>query len=204
MGWKTRWNKPIASVLATAVLSLQVFGGIGLGAAWGTDKAEAASAATAKLRLMSTTDVHTNVYGWDYFKNAASTTVGLDRTATLVTYARSEYPDNNLLLDNGDLIQGTPLGTYIANESNLVESETKLHPMIAAMNIMEYDVATFGNHEFNYGLEFLNRTIKGSANNPLSGADFPYVNANIYIDDKDGNPDNDVNAFEPYVILDKK
>lgn len=45
--------------------------------------------------------------------------------------------------------------------------------MIAAMNIMEYDVATFGNHEFNYGLEFLNRTIKGSANNPLSGADFP-------------------------------
>lgn len=204
MGWKTRWNKPLASVLATAVLSLQVLGGIGLGAAWGTDKAEAASDATAKLRLMSTTDVHTNVYGWDYFKNAASTTVGLDRTATLVTYARSEYPDNNLLLDNGDLIQGTPLGTYIANESNLMESETKLHPMIAAMNIMKYDVATFGNHEFNYGLEFLNRTIKGSANNPLSGASFPYVNANIYIDDKDGNPDNDVNAFEPFVVIEKQ
>lgn len=88
MGWKTRWNKPIASVLATAVLSLQVFGGIGLGAAWGTDKAEAASAATAKLRLMSTTDVHTNVYGWDYFKNAASVTVGLDRTASLVKQAK--------------------------------------------------------------------------------------------------------------------
>ncbi|MEK5252068.1 bifunctional 2',3'-cyclic-nucleotide 2'-phosphodiesterase/3'-nucleotidase [Paenibacillus sp. FSL F4-0125] len=203
MGWKTRWNKPLASVLATAVLSLQVFGGIGLGATWGTDKAEAASSATAKLRLMSTTDVHTNVYGWDYFKNAASTTVGLDRTATLVTYARSEYPLNNLLLDNGDLIQGTPLGTYIANESKLMESETKLHPMIAAMNIMEYDVATFGNHEFNYGLEFLNRTIKGYSNNPLTGADFPYVNANIYIDDKDGNPDNDKNAFDPYVIIDK-
>ncbi|MEK4234364.1 bifunctional 2',3'-cyclic-nucleotide 2'-phosphodiesterase/3'-nucleotidase [Paenibacillus sp. FSL H7-0714] len=203
MGWKTRWNKPLASVLATAVLSAQVLGGVVLGTVWSPDKAEAASDATAKLRLMSTTDVHTNVYGWDYFKNAASTTVGLDRTATLVTYARSEYPLNNLLLDNGDLIQGTPLGTYIANESNLMESKTKLHPMIAAMNIMEYDVATFGNHEFNYGLDFLKRTIKGSANNPLSGADFPYVNANIYIDDKDGNPDNDVNAFEPYVIIDK-
>ncbi|MEK3967930.1 bifunctional 2',3'-cyclic-nucleotide 2'-phosphodiesterase/3'-nucleotidase [Paenibacillus sp. FSL H7-0323] len=200
MGWKTRWNKPIASVLATAVLSLQVFGGIGLGAAWGTDKAEAASAATAKLRLMSTTDVHTNVYGWDYFKNAASVTVGLDRTASLVKQAKSEEP-NTLLLDNGDLIQGTPLGTYVAKESDLKDptNVTDIHPMIAAMNAMGYDAATFGNHEFNYGLQFLDRTINGSAGNEMTtGANFDYVNANIY------KMDGVTNAYQPYVIIPKK
>lgn len=120
MGWKTRWNKPLASVLATAVLSAQVLGGVVLGTVWSPDKVAASPASGAKveLRLMSTTDVHTNVYGWDYFKNAASVTVGLDRTASLVKKARSEK-SNTLLLDNGDLIQGTPLGTYVAKNRNL-------------------------------------------------------------------------------------
>ncbi len=199
MGWKTRWNKPLASVLATAVLSLQVFSGIGLGAAWSPDKVAAASPASAakvELRLMSTTDVHTNVYGWDYFKNAASVTVGLDRTASLVNQARIEQP-NNLLLDNGDLIQGTPLGTYVAKESGLNKPE-EIHPMIAAMNAMKYDAATFGNHEFNYGLTFLDRTINGSVGNELTtGANFDYVNANIY------KIDGVTNAYEPFVIIPK-
>jgi 2',3'-cyclic-nucleotide 2'-phosphodiesterase/3'-nucleotidase/5'-nucleotidase len=198
MGWKTRWNKPLASVLATAVLSAQVLGGVVLGTVWSPEKVAASPASGAKveLRLMSTTDVHTNVYGWDYFKNAASVTVGLDRTASLVKQARSEK-GNNLLLDNGDLIQGTPMGTYVAKESGFGESSTGIHPMMAAMNVMGYDAATFGNHEFNYGLDFLDRTVKGITNEPNTGADFPYVNANIY--NTDGT-----NKFEPFVILDKK
>lgn len=61
------------------------------------------------------------------------------------------------------------------------------------MNLLEYDAAGIGNHEFNYGLEFLDRSLKGSA--------FPYVNANVYIDDGDNNPDNDKNYFKPYEIL---
>lgn len=194
-----RWNKPIASILATTVLTAQVFGGIFAGSVLVADKAEAATAtpATVNLRLMSTTDVHTNVYGWDYFKNAASATVGLGRTATLVQKARGEN-QNNLLLDNGDLIQGTPLGTYMAKESDLETNEAKIHPLIAAMNIMGYDAATYGNHEFNYGLDYLNRTINGSATDKLNtDADFPYVNANIY--KLDGT-----NAYTPYVIIPKK
>lgn len=198
MGWKTRWNKPLASVLATAVLSAQVLGGVVLGTVWSPDKVAAAPASGAKveLRLMSTTDVHTNVYGWDYFKGAPSVTVGLDRTATLVKQARGEQP-NNLLLDNGDLIQGTPLGTYVAKKSEL-KDPNEIHPMIAAMNAMGYNAATFGNHEFNYGLQFLDRTINGSVGNKsTTGANFDYVNANIY------KPDG-TNAFTPYVILNKK
>ncbi|MCL6604010.1 MAG: bifunctional 2',3'-cyclic-nucleotide 2'-phosphodiesterase/3'-nucleotidase [Paenibacillus sp.] len=197
MGWKSRWNKPFASLLTTAVLSVQVLGGTLLGTLGVADKAAAADAPTIDLRVMSTTDVHTNVTGWDYFKNAPSTTVGLDKTATLVTAARSEQP-NNLLLDNGDLIQGTPLGTYIAKESGLMDpaSSSKLHPMIAAMNIMGYDAATYGNHEFNYGLEFLDRTVNGSQE-PNTGADFEYLNANIY------KPDGVTNYFKPYTIIEK-
>jgi 2',3'-cyclic-nucleotide 2'-phosphodiesterase/3'-nucleotidase/5'-nucleotidase len=206
MGWKSRWNKPAASLLTTVLLSVQVLGGFGLGTLAVVGKAAAATepVPTIDLRLMSTTDVHTNVTGWDYFKNAASTTAGLDRTATLVKQARTEQV-NNLLLDNGDLIQGTPLGTYIAKESGLMNSTTELHPMIAAMNLMGYDAATFGNHEFNYGLEFLDRTIKGSASNQENtDANFPYLNANIYEYDGDNDSTNDKNAFLPYTILDKK
>ncbi len=200
MRFKTQWNKPIASVLVTAVLSVQVLSGVALGTFWSTDKVSAEAAAPVKvdLRLMSTTDVHTNVYGWDYFKNAASVTVGLDRTATLVKEARIEEP-NNLLLDNGDLIQGTPLGTYMANKSDLENSTTKVHPMIAALNVMGYDAATFGNHEFNYGLDFLKRTVEGSpGNEAATGANFEYVNANIY------KTDGVTNAFTPYVIINKQ
>ncbi|MEK5235888.1 bifunctional 2',3'-cyclic-nucleotide 2'-phosphodiesterase/3'-nucleotidase [Paenibacillus sp. FSL L8-0470] len=204
----TRWNKPIASILAATVLGAQVLGGMFAGSVLGAEKAEAAGAAadsspTVKLRLMSTTDVHTNVYGWDYFKNVKSLTVGLDRTATLVKTARQENP-NNLLLDNGDLIQGTPLGTYMATKSDIMTKAGKIHPLIAAMNVMGYDAATFGNHEFNYGLEYLDRVVNGSKeDSEATNADFKYVNANIYIDDHNADPADDVNAYKPYIIIPK-
>lgn len=88
-----RWNKPIASLLATTVLAAQMLGGVFNVPVLAAGKAEASpviNPGTINLRLMSTTDVHTNVYGWDYFKGAASATVGLDRTSTLVKTARSE------------------------------------------------------------------------------------------------------------------
>lgn len=198
-----RWNKPIASVLAAAVFSAQVLGGAVLGSLWGVKKAEAAAAAVTSppkidLRLMSTTDVHTNVYGWDYFKDAVSATVGLARTATLIKNSKPAT-GNYMLLDNGDLIQGTPLGTYEATVNRLTyaENDALAHPMIAALNTLGYDAATYGNHEFNYGLDFLNRTVNGSGQ-PGTGAKFPYINANIY------KPDGVTNAFTPYVILPKQ
>ncbi|MEK3713785.1 bifunctional 2',3'-cyclic-nucleotide 2'-phosphodiesterase/3'-nucleotidase [Paenibacillus sp. FSL R7-0333] len=201
-----RWNKPIASLLATTVLAAQMLGGVFNVPVLAAGKAEASpviNPGTINLRLMSTTDVHTNVYGWDYFKGAASATVGLDRTSTLVKAARNDAEGKyNLLLDNGDLIQGTPLGTYMAQVSDFRTSEDQIHPIIAAMNLMGYDAATFGNHEFNYGLDYLDRTVKGNVSSATykesTGAKFPYVNANIY-----NVSDND-NTFEPYKIIDKE
>ncbi|RED58654.1 bifunctional 2',3'-cyclic-nucleotide 2'-phosphodiesterase/3'-nucleotidase [Cohnella lupini] len=148
---------------------------------------------TLKLRIMETTDIHTNLVPYDYYKDAASDTVGLARTASLVKAARTESK-NAFLVDNGDLIQGTPLGTYKALVDPIQAGE--IHPVYKAMNLMGYDAATLGNHEFNYGLDYFDQAAKG--------ANFPYVNANVYVDDKDGNPDNDVNRFKPYEIISKK
>ena len=60
-----------------------------------------------------------------------------------------------MLFDNGDLIQGNPMGDYMAYEKGLNQGD--IHPAVAALNTLGYDAATLGNHEFNYGLEFLDR-----------------------------------------------
>ncbi|WP_233567071.1 bifunctional 2',3'-cyclic-nucleotide 2'-phosphodiesterase/3'-nucleotidase [Cohnella endophytica] len=155
--------------------------------------AAADAGSTVKLRVMETTDIHANLMPYDYYKDASSTAVGLAKTASLIKTARAEAK-NTFLVDNGDLIQGTPLGTYKAVVAPIKGDE--IHPVYEAMNLLGYDAATLGNHEFNYGLDYLDLAVKG--------ANFPYVNANVYIDDKDGNPDNDVNRFEPYTIISKK
>lgn len=176
-------HKSVLSSLAFSLIMLPLGGRFA---------AAAPADATMKLRIMETTDIHTNLLPYDYYKSAASLTVGLARTASLVKQARQESA-NTLLVDNGDLIQGTPLGTYKALVNPIKGAE--IHPVYKAMNLMGYDVATFGNHEFNYGLDYLDQAIKG--------ANFPYINANVYVDDKDSNPDNDVNKYSPYQILSK-
>lgn len=149
-----------------------------------------AQGAKLKLRLMETTDIHTHIVNHDYYQDTETDEFGLAKTASLITMARQEAA-NSMLFDNGDLIQGNPLGDYAAKIKPLQDGE--IHPVFKAMNLLKYDAAGIGNHEFNYGLEFLDRSLKGSA--------FPYVNANVYIDDGDNNPDNDKNYFKPYEIL---
>ena len=65
------------------------------------------------LRILGTTDIHTHLYNYDYYKDSESLEFGLAKTATLIKKAREEA-DNTLLFDNGDLIQGNPLGDYKA------------------------------------------------------------------------------------------
>lgn len=152
-----------------------------------------AVALEVELRLMETTDLHMHVLNFDYYQNEEVDDVGLARTATLIRQARKEAT-NSLLFDNGDLLQGNPMGDYMARARGLMQGET--HPMYKAMNLLGYDAANIGNHEFNYGLEFLLKA--------LSGADFPYVLANVYSEDGDEDPANDKHYFTPYVILDRK
>jgi len=120
------------------------------------------------LRLMETTDLHVAIFPYDYYADAPDDTVGLGRTAALIARARAEAA-NSVLIDNGDLIQGNPLGDYAAYERG--SGPGTIHPVFTAMNTLGYEVSTLGNHEFNYGLDFLDRA--------LAGAGFPFVCANL-------------------------
>ena len=151
-----------------------------------------AAAAEVDLRLMETTDLHMYLLPFDYYRDAEIDDVGLARTATLVREARAEV-ENSLLFDNGDLIQGNPLGDWVARSRGLAFGE--VHPAFAAMNLLGYDAANVGNHEFNYGLEFLLKA--------LAGAEFPYVLANVYAVDADDDPANDRPYFRPWTLLER-
>ncbi len=130
--------------------------------------AQATPSARVKLRLIETSDLHMFIYDYDYYAARQDNMVGLAKVATLLKAARSEVR-NSLLFDNGDIIQGNPLGDYMALPGHLRPGQ--VHPMFRAMNLLGYDAATFGNHEFNYGLEFLHAA--------RQGANFPFVCANI-------------------------
>jgi len=150
-----------------------------------------ASANQVHLRLMETTDLHVHVFPYDYYADKPRDTVGLSRTASIIAQIRAEST-NSMLVDNGDLIQGNPMGDYIAYERGMAEGDT--HPIINAMNVLGYDAATIGNHEFNYGLDFLMKS--------MAGAKFPVVLSNI-AKTQGATPRDDTTLFKPYVILDR-
>jgi 2',3'-cyclic-nucleotide 2'-phosphodiesterase / 3'-nucleotidase len=121
-----------------------------------------------RLRLLETSDLHMFIYDYDYYRDRPDETVGLAKTASLIAAARAQAK-NSLLFDNGDIIQGSPLGDYMADRRGILPGQ--IHPMFRAMNLLGYDAATLGNHEFNYGLDFLEKS--------LAGAGFPFVCANL-------------------------
>ena len=122
------------------------------------------------LRILATTDVHMHLLPWDYYADRPSKIRGLSLLAGLIEAARAEVP-HSILLDNGDFLQGSPIGDFLAETAHL--DPDALHPMIAAMNHLGYDAACVGNHEFGHGLEFMQRA--------LSGAAFPALSANILL-----------------------
>lgn len=133
------------------------------------------------LTLLQTSDLHTNIFPWDYFTGKPDAKRGLAKVATLIKQERAKNPDCTLLVDTGDTIQGTPLGTYHA----LVDTSSR-HPMAVAMSELGYVAMAAGNHEFNYGLDVLNK-FKREVN-------FPLLGANVR-DSADGSE-----AFTPYVL----
>jgi 2',3'-cyclic-nucleotide 2'-phosphodiesterase/3'-nucleotidase len=146
----------------------------------------------AHLRILETTDLHVAVFPYDYYADAPNDTMGLARTASLIEAIRAEA-GNSILVDNGDIIQGNPMGDYIAYEKGL---DTDVHPIIGAMNTLGYDASTLGNHEFNYGLDYLAQA--------LSGANFPFVNANVVKGELAADPLSDQTLIPPYIIIEKE
>jgi 2',3'-cyclic-nucleotide 2'-phosphodiesterase/3'-nucleotidase len=158
--------------------------------------------ATATVALLETTDLHSNVVGYDYYKLAPDASLGLDRTATLIAQARAEFA-NTLLFDNGDTIQGTALADWQALVKP-VQCDQVLG-IYKVMNALRYDGGGIGNHEFNYGLSYLGQVtgsrfdVAGVAQRKAAcaGPAFPQVLANVY-SVKTKQP-----LFAPYRIIDK-
>ena len=178
------------------LLKAAVVGGAGIAAAGAA--AAPASAATGpgtngevvRLTVLGTTDLHGNVFNWDYFKNAEYTDrslndVGVAKASTLIKSVRAERGAATCItLDAGDTIQGTPLAYYYAKIDPITGGAT--HPMAAAMNEVGYDAAALGNHEYNYGLDTLRAFEKQCS--------FPLLSANS-VDWNTGAP-----VFKPWII----
>ncbi|KRC85385.1 multifunctional 2',3'-cyclic-nucleotide 2'-phosphodiesterase/5'-nucleotidase/3'-nucleotidase [Terrabacter sp. Root85] len=187
-----------SSTTRRQLLALAAVGGAGLAAVRSAVPADAAPAATApgtngevvRLTVLGTTDLHGNVYNWDYFKNAEYTDakandIGVAKASSIIKAIRAEVgAERTLTIDAGDTIQGTPLAYYYAKIDPITGGST--HPMAAAMNQVGYDAAALGNHEYNYGLDTL-RAFEKQLN-------FPLLSANS-VDWNTGAP-----VFKPWVI----
>jgi 2',3'-cyclic-nucleotide 2'-phosphodiesterase / 3'-nucleotidase len=141
-------------------------------------------ARTVQIRILVTTDLHGNLYPYDYF-TAAEAPRGLAKLATLIAAERRES-HNALLVDCGDTIQGSPLeSTY---QLAFTTGRSKLpDPMMAAMNALRFDAMTLGNHELNYGLRNLEAA--------RSHARFPWLSANTQLTSGSA-----AKPFEPYIV----
>jgi 2',3'-cyclic-nucleotide 2'-phosphodiesterase/3'-nucleotidase/5'-nucleotidase len=136
---------------------------------------------TAHVVLVATTDLHGHATDWDYARQRPFAG-GVARVATVVDSLKALYPGEVVVVDAGDFLQGDAFATYYAR----VKPKDP-HPLIEAMNLAGYDVATLGNHEFDWGL--------GRMRQALSGAAFPYVSGNIY------TLTGDTLLYPPYVVL---
>ncbi len=132
-----------------------------------------------QITIIGTTDLHGNIYPVDYYTNKADNR-GLAKIATLVKQVRKENP-NTLLIDSGDTIQGTPLAYYHNKKNN-----EPIHPMMLAMNALQFDSMTVGNHEYNFGLRVLQKA-RGEAR-------FPWLSANTY------ETATKKNHYQPYIV----
>jgi 2',3'-cyclic-nucleotide 2'-phosphodiesterase (5'-nucleotidase family) len=137
------------------------------------------------LVVATTTDVHGRITAWDYYANQSDAIRGLTRAATIVDSVRAANPGRVILLDAGDLLQGNPLA-YVAAKV----STDRANPVIAAMNAMSYDASAIGNHEYNYGVPYLDSAVRQ--------ARFPFLSANTYRLDPAG-----VHAYRPWTIIDR-
>ena len=145
--------------------------------------------AAVDLRIMETTDLHVHLHPYDYYADCPNPDLGLSRLAELIDQARASAP-NCLLFDNGDFLQGTPMGDFFAYDRRLRAGD--VHPVVASMNALRYDAITLGNHEFSYGLDFLMQSI--------APAEFPVVSANV-LRRAAGQARYDTHLFKPYQLL---
>lgn len=153
-----------------------------------TELAGDGGARQGRLRILASSDLHARIWPHDYDTDAQTSGQGLARLGTVIETARSET-EASILLDNGDLLQGTQLADDLARQPDVP------HPMFKAMNALGYDAATVGNHDFNFGLDFLEHR--------LAEADFPYVCGNI-VRHRGDAPSMDQPFLPPFVMIERQ
>ncbi len=146
-------------------------------------RAPVADGARARIGVLETTDLHSFVMSYDYYRLKPDPDIGLERAATLIRQARKEFT-NSLLFDDGDTIQGTPLADYQAMVARpACDQELAIYK---AMDTLHYDAGTIGNHEFNYGLPYLSQVtgtpfdVAGVPVEHCKGPNYPFVLSNVF------------------------
>jgi len=127
---------------------------------------------TAHVVIVATTDIHGRALGWDYVRDAAAPG-GLARVATALETLRARYPGILVLVDAGDLLQGNPFAAFFARYD-----KRQPNPIVDALNVLQYDAVTPGNHDFDFGVDYLRTAV--------SQATYRYVSANVQ--DSAGTP----------------
>ena len=143
-----------------------------------------AAPARGTLVLMGTTDVHGWLLPHDYY-TGKTTQNGLALLAPMIDSVRAAHPERTVLVESGDLLQGNPLDFV---HSRLRPGE--VHPVALAMNLLDYDAAAIGNHEFNYGIPHLQAVVEKS--------EFPWISANVF---RHGTAEH---AYRPYVMVERR
>ncbi|WP_103104808.1 bifunctional metallophosphatase/5'-nucleotidase [Brevibacillus reuszeri] len=133
----------MGKTLASIALSALVLGSGVMGAPAPTKAAEAPT----KITLLGTSDIHGRFMPWDYALDGPNQSGSLTQLFTMIKEIRKENP-NTVLVDAGDSIQD--------NSAELFNDQPQ-SPMMVAMNEMGYDAWAFGNHEFNFGLDTLDK-----------------------------------------------
>ncbi|MCK5779626.1 MAG: 5'-nucleotidase C-terminal domain-containing protein, partial [Psychrilyobacter sp.] len=110
------------------------------------------------IAIAATADLHGRIYSYEYATDSVDADAGIAKVSTVIKQLREEHP-NLILMDDGDTLQG--------NSAELF-NDLEIHPMVEAMNTMGYDIWTLGNHEFNFGKEFIERNISNFDGTVLS------------------------------------
>lgn len=129
------------------------------------------------ITILGTADLHGRIYAYEYAIDSVDKDAGLLKIQTLVKEERANN-DNIILMDMGDLTQD--------NSAELFNDDP-VHSMIAAVNYMDYDLWTIGNHQFNFEKSFTDNCIETFEGTALA--------ANIYKEDG-------TRYVEPYKIFD--
>ncbi len=136
---------------------------IGLGVLWGDHIAHLSSTKaatepeTVDLRIMGTTDLHGQLNSKDYEKGVDYNNGGLARLSDLIKRTKNEVSaESVILLDAGDTLYDYTT-EYIFSENQQV-----IQPIYKAMATIGYDAITLGNHDFDYGYDYILNQLKGS------------------------------------------